>query len=273
MISLYNLKMFARRFGIAAFAAVVIVFLKTAIPAQGPAKVNPRQSNPSGQQQNTDNPQKTNSRQAASKTDDVKKTTIDFGEPRIIYNFVIKGRPVDQIKIENDFSGRAILTFHRREGNEEITQEITLSTEILDKIGSALKALDFLNSNENYQYEKDYSHLGTTTITMIEKGKSRTAAFNWTQNAFAKQLADEYRRIALREIWVFDFNTARENQPLETPHLMETFDSMLAMNDIADPRQMIPFFKDCISDERIPLIARNRAASILKKIEKIKPAK
>ncbi|MCV5792178.1 hypothetical protein OFN52_34545, partial [Escherichia coli] len=61
---------------------------------------------------------------------------------------------------------------------------------------------------------------------------------------------------------------ARDNQPLATPKLMETLEMMIARDGVADPPQLIPFLRELASDERLPLMARNKAAKLLKKLEK-----
>ena len=112
--------------------------------------------------------------------------------------------------------------------------------------------------------------MGNIAITLKDKGRERTAKYNWTSNKDAKTLMDEYRKVANQAVWMFDINLARENQPLETPKLVEAFDSLLKRNEIADPKQMLPFLVALSNDERIPLIGRNHAGKIVKQIEKQK---
>lgn len=81
---------------------------------------------------------------------------------------------------------------------------------------------------------------------------------------------DEYRRLANQIVWTFDFNLARSNQPLETPKLVDSLDSLLKRNEISDPQQMLPFLTAISNDERVPLIGRNRAVKLVKQIEKQK---
>jgi hypothetical protein len=69
---------------------------------------------------------------------------------------------------------------------------------------------------------------------------------------------------------MFDFNLARTNQPLETPKLVDSLDSLINRNEISDPHQLLPFLTAISNDERVPLIGRNRAAKIVQKIEKQK---
>ena len=105
---------------------------------------------------------------------------------------------------------------------------------------------------------------------MRKDGKERIAAFNWTSNEDAKFLMDEYRKISNQYLWIFDMTVARQNQPLETPRIMKTMDGYVRRNELSDPPQMIPFLRDLSNDERVPLIARNDAARLIKEIEKKK---
>ena len=96
----------------------------------------------------------------------------------------------------------------------------------------------------------------------------RTAKFNWTDNKDAKVLADEYRKIGNQFLWIFEINIARENQPLETPRMMDAIDALIKRNEVSDASQLIPFFKELTDDERIPLISRNHATRLIQQIEK-----
>jgi hypothetical protein len=140
----------------------------------------------------------------------------------------------------------------------------------MDRIRTALIALNFLDSTENYQTARDYSHMGNVRFTFRKEGRERTAKYNWTENKDAKTLMDEYRKIAIQYVWQFDMEIARENQPLNAPSLMDELDSYLRRNEISDPKQMLPLLKTLSNDERIPLIARNHATRLVEKIDKAK---
>jgi hypothetical protein len=99
-------------------------------------------------------------------------------------------------------------------------------------------------------------------------GRDRSAQFNWTTDANAKALANEYWRAADQAILVFDIAVSRENLPLEAPKLMDRLDQLLSRGGLSDPEQLIPLLRELSTDERVPLIARNHASRLLKKIEK-----
>jgi hypothetical protein len=103
---------------------------------------------------------------------------------------------------------------------------------------------------------------------MTRGERTRTAEFNWTHDPNAEALVKEYRRAADQAIFIFDINLSRENLPLNAPKLMDQLESLLKMNGLSDPQQLVPLLRELYMDERIPLIARNHAERLLKKIEK-----
>jgi hypothetical protein len=186
------------------------------------------------------------------------------------YEFSQPDFPVARIVIEHDESGAGFIRFSKRGANEEFTDPLEVSAAALERINKAFDELEFLNSAEDYQYEKDYSHLGNVTITMRRDGRERTATFNWTINKNAKVLYDEYRKLANQFIWQFDMAVARDNQPLDSPRLMDSLDSLLKRNELSDPVQMLPLLTALSNNERLPLIARNHATRLIGRIERSK---
>jgi hypothetical protein len=83
----------------------------------------------------------------------------------------------------------------------------------------------------------------------------------------ASLLINEYRRVADQAILVFDISVARETQPLNAPKLMDEFESQLKRNGLSDPQQLVPLLTEVSTDEHLPLIARNHALRLIKKIE------
>jgi hypothetical protein len=104
-------------------------------------------------------------------------------------------------------------------------------------------------------------------LKMEQGSLKRTAEFNWTNNKDALELANEYRRVADQAILVFDISIARETQPLNTPKLMDEFELHLRLNGLSDPQQLVPLLTDLSTDEHLPLITRNHALRLIKKIE------
>jgi len=175
---------------------------------------------------------------------------------------------VSHILIEHDASGRGKITFEHRGEATPIVEPIELSTAALGRIIGLWSELRFLDSNENYQTARSFAHLGTYHLRMDDGNRRRIAEFNWSANKQAWELTSEYRRVSNQAILVFDIKLAREIQPLNAPGLMNEMEMDLTRGELSDPYQLVPLLKDLRTDERIPLIARNHADRLLKKIEK-----
>ena len=188
--------------------------------------------------------------------------------PIYFYEFAQPSFLVSKIYIEHDENGKGKITLLKKDFAQPETDPLQLSAKTVERVKALWNALNFLDSTENYQFEKDFSHLGTMKFTMKKDGREREATFNWTDNKDAKALSDEYRRIGQQFVWVFDITVARENQPLDAPRLFDALDSLIKRNEVSDSVQMIPLLNDLSNDERIPLIARNHATKLIKQIEK-----
>ena len=252
-----------------------LAVLATAAVGQTKRNTRPGEPKPVGTPEATATPEPTPTpaakRNERPQNDNKTVQTAQVGfKPNYIYEFDRPEFVVSHVVIEHDEDGRGKISFMKKGLADPESEPITLTPVTMEKIKAALTSLNFLDSTESYQYEKDYSHLGNVSITYRKDGRERTAKYNWTTNEFAKALMDEYRRISTQYVWQFDMSVSRENQPLNAPSMMDELDSYLRRNEISDPKQMLPLLKQLSNDERIPLIARNHAARMAEKIEKSK---
>lgn len=188
------------------------------------------------------------------------------------YEFTRPGFSYGKVVIEHNDQGKGSISFLKDGFDEMITDPIELSAKTLASIKSTLTELTFLDSTDEYQFVgRDYTHMGNMTFTLNKDGRSRTVKYNWTENKAAKALMDEYRRISNEYTWKFEIILARQNMPLQTPGLMDALDSYFRRSEISDPPHMLPFLTELSNDERIPLMARNKAGKLAKEIEKQKP--
>lgn len=187
------------------------------------------------------------------------KYTYEFSQPKFVVNHIV---------IEHDANGRGTVTFQRLNEDVAVVEPLNLSASALARIKSAWQGLQFLDSTADYQADKQFPHLGTMKIGMQQGERKRVAEFNWTHNTDASTLVEEYRKAADQIILVFDISIARENQPLNAPKLMEAMESLLKRNALSDPHQLLKLLQEMSTDEHIPLIARNHALRLIKKIQK-----
>lgn len=197
-------------------------------------------------------------------------TTANAREAQVKYSYEFNQPKfyVKHILFEHDGNGRGTITFERLNEDVPVVESVEISPAALARIKSAWTALNFLESQVDYQANKDFSHLGTMKIGMQQGDRKRIAEFNWTHNDTAEALVAEYRRVTDQAILVFDISIARENQPLNAPKLMEVMESMLKRNGLSDPNQLLPLLRDMSTDEHIPLIARNHALRLIKQVQK-----
>ena len=235
-------------------------------PAVVPAKVQPT---PSPTPAPAPESSKKNERpqDGGSRSSDAAKKVANF-TPTYFYEFNRPGFLTARVIIEHDASGKGRISFEKKDFNELVTDPIQLSAATVEGIDAALARLDFWASTEDYQYEKDLSNMGQNSFKFKKNGRERAVKFNWTTNKDAKFLMDEYRRISNEYVWKFDMVVARENQPLESPRMLDGLDMYVQRGEITDPPHIIPFLKELSEDERLPLIARNHASRIIKHIEK-----
>lgn len=185
------------------------------------------------------------------------------------YIFVNERFTIPRIEVEFDGTGAGQYLFKKKDA-EEIVNKMTVSPSLLGQIRALLTELNFLESTEEYQHKKDFSHLGTMTIHYAHQGKERTAKFNYTDNAAMTRLAELFRGLATQEMRVFEIENTRETDPISTPAQMRLLESELRGKHLADPPKLIPLLKDIIQDESIPLIARNHATRLIQMIQKSK---
>lgn len=178
----------------------------------------------------------------------------EFSQPEFTISFV---------RIEHDDAGVGTISFRKKGADEEISDPLKVSAKALARINEALDALNFISSTEDYQYQKDFSHLGNIKFSLNRDGRVREVTYNWTENKYAKALMAEYRKLGNQYVWMFDISLSRENQPLEAPKLLDTLESQIKRNEISDPHQLEPLLKELSNDERIPLIARNHAQRLV----------
>jgi len=183
----------------------------------------------------------------------------DFSQPQFLIRHIV---------VEHDSTGRGQVVLEWLGEQTKIVEPLQLSPAALGRITSLWQALRFLDSDESYQTDKQFPHLGTMRLTMRSGTRSRTAEFNWTHNRNASALVNEYRRAADQATFVFEITVARENRPLDAPKLMDQLETMVTRGGLSDPQQLVPLLLELKTDERIPLMARNHAARILKKIQK-----
>jgi uncharacterized protein (UPF0147 family) len=249
-----------------ALTVAALVYTGAALDASAQRKATPRPTEQSAPKKVTNRPEdEIKSGDARSTLPKVKE---DPNAAHYIYEFQQPDFFVYFMHIEHDEKGHGTIRFERRSDTEQITDPLELSSAALERIRAHWTALRFLDSTANYQSERQYPHLGKTRLTLKQGGRERTVEFNYSQDSDAQGLANEYRRAADQAVFVFDIKVALESQPLETPKLINRLESLIDRDYLSDKQQLIPLLRELSEDERVPLVGRNQATRILKKLDK-----
>jgi type IV secretory pathway VirB10-like protein len=232
---------------------------ETPVATPTPGKTNIREVAPAAAAPSPRTTDATNTQGNAPTATAAVRYSYEFNQP----NFNIR-----RIVIEHDAAGRGQVSFARKDSEELFTDPLQIPPAALARLLAAWDALKFLDSDANYQDEKQFPHLGTMTLEMKQGARSRKAEFNWTHNEQAAALVKEYRGIGEQQLFIFDVTLARQYQPSDTVKIFKRLESLLGRGELSDTEPLIPVLRDLSTDERIPLMARNHAARLLKKIEK-----
>jgi hypothetical protein len=175
------------------------------------------------------------------------------------------------LEVEFDAEGKGQFRFRKKDGGqpgEEVVNKLAVSPAVVRQVQAALDELQFLESSEDYQFKKDFSHLGKVTITHASGGKQRTVSFNYTANPVMSRLVDLFRNVATQETRVFELESVRANDPLSTPAQLRMLETELRARHLADPARLMPLLEEIKQDESVPLIARNHAERLIQTIKK-----
>lgn len=191
-------------------------------------------------------------------------------EPSTGYGYKFENRrfPIPLIEIDLAPNGTGELRFKRGESDEIIDLKLKLLPETILRIRGLYDRAAFLDSSEEYQAKKDFSHLGWMTIREGDGKRERQVRFNHTTNEPMKELADLFRSIATQEIHLFDIDTAQQYQPLDLPRQLDWLESDLRLGNIAEPERLVSVLGEIAGVDSLPLIARNQANRIITSIKK-----
>jgi hypothetical protein len=189
-------------------------------------------------------------------------------EVNYAYEFAQPEFDVRRVVIEHDAAGHGRITFERKNEERPLTEPLDISPSAFARIVSAWEALKFLDSPASYQADKQFPHLGTYHLRMRRGTRERATEFNWTNNDQASALIREYRRLTEQQLFVFDIAVARQYQPSESVRVLRRLELLLDRDEVSDKSMLAPLLDDLSNDERIPLIARNHAARLLKRVLK-----
>lgn len=184
------------------------------------------------------------------------------------YKFENRRFHISLIEVDLDADLSGALQFKRGESEDLLDRKFKVSPRTMSRLSQLVRRLNFLESREDYQNKKDFSHLGWTTITVQQGGLERTVRFNYTTNPEMSEMSDILRGLSTQHIALFDVELALRHQPLDLPRLLEVLENDLKLERLAEPEQLLPALREISGDDTLPLIARNQAGRLINAIQK-----
>ena len=174
--------------------------------------------------------------------------------------------PIMEIDLAADGSGE--VRFQRGESDDVLDHKFKLLPATMARIRQLFEVTRFLDSKDEYQAEKDFSHLGWVTLMARQNGRERKVRFNYTQQPQISELADIFRGIATQEMHLFDIETSEQFQPLDLPRLLDAIENDLRLQRITEPERLLTKLQEVAVNPTQPLIARNHATRMVSDIKK-----
>jgi hypothetical protein len=192
----------------------------------------------------------------------------ETGEASFSYKFENPRFYVRIIEIDVDSNGVGEVRFTRGESDEVLDSKIKLLPATASRIRTLFKVTDFLGSRDDYQAEKDFSHLGWVTLVEKQGSRKRETRFNYTKIPEIRELGEIFRGIATQEMSLFDIENAERYQPLDLPKQLDLLENDLRLERITEPERLLAALKEIAGDDIQPLIARNQAQRLIDQIKK-----
>src|SRR5437868_9083221 len=115
---------------------------------------------------------------------------------RVYYKFENKRFYVPMMEIDLAADGTGQVRFQRGESDDVLDHKFKLLPATMARIRQLFEVTRFIDASDDYQADKDFSHLGWMTLALRQEGRERKARFNYTQNPDIRELADIFRGIA-----------------------------------------------------------------------------
>lgn len=186
---------------------------------------------------------------------------------RVTYRFENPAFVLTCVGLEVDESGVGSLNFTRKDLGRSVERPVRVERETMRAISELLADAGYFTSQGVYQSAtRQFPHLGTYTLTATKEGAERTVTFNYTEVAPMARLVELLRGITTREVHAFDLETSMRYAPLAIPALIQQMESDLKYGRIAEPKGLLPILQQVVDDPSLPLIARNRAERLSKRL-------
>jgi hypothetical protein len=197
---------------------------------------------------------------------------ISYQVETVRYSYTFENEKFDPkfVEIKLIADGKAVLRYQKRDEPEVEQMDFTVTSQTLNRLKNLFDSVNFLNSQESYQANRDLANLGRITLQLEQGERHRRTSFNFTNNQMVMQIVTLFRGLETQQRRVTELTNARQFAPLDLPRLLKAVEEDLKRGRIAEPTQLSTLIDEIAKDDTLPLIARNLAQKILKNLAKEK---
>lgn len=188
---------------------------------------------------------------------------------QIQYSKKLSEGDLQEYHVTLDTLGRGSYEAKPRSG-DVVSLEFTASAETVRQILSAFEAIDFLDSNENYESPTRVAAMGMKTITLEKDGRSRTVEFNYTVNkpmARIDRLLDGLAATAFR---LDSLQMKMKYDKLGLPAELGALETELKNHWLTDPQILIPTLSQIAANSSYFNMVQRKAEELKWRIEAAK---
>ncbi len=170
---------------------------------------------------------------------------------------------MSKAELRFDATNRGQFIFRRKNDEEDIQLDLQLLPETVQRLNRYIQDARFLTSDENYQGDRNLSHLNTMTFRYRQGIHQREVSFNYTRNPAMRALTQLLQQIVTQESRIFNIQIARQHEPLDLDRQLQALKREVKNGWVGEPAKLRPLLEDLQADEGVLLIARRRAREIL----------
>jgi hypothetical protein len=161
--------------------------------------------------------------------------------------------------------GTGELTFKRR-GSEAVHLSLKLSPAGHTRFLAVLAATNHLSGAANWESKRKVADLGRKRLVLEMTDGKREADFNYSDLKEVNALATFFDGVLNQGTIMFDMETALRFERLSVPERLDSIESELKANRIADPPGLIPMLEKIEQDSRVMDYARGHAQQMKQRI-------
>jgi len=182
-----------------------------------------------------------------------------------LYRFVSDHMLPNEVKVEFDGAGKGTLAFNAPDG-QAIHVPIRLKLSTIANFAPLFDSLDFFNSGQAYQSDRDTPKAGLVTIGFKRGSQERRVSFNNTDNSIIMEIRDGLHAITRQEYRAYLLDRALRDMPEMLPDALKAVDEAITKHEVPDPARFLPELEDVASRPGMSAESKKHAEELIKLI-------